>query len=73
MIARFVILLLVLAVVYAEKDYTADVNKLKANILDQKQNFYHGAYNKLAYISDSYGPRLWGSKALETVINWVKK
>ena len=31
---------------------------------DDKGPFYHGAYEKLAYISDTYGPRMWGSPAL---------
>jgi|LakMenEpi03Aug12_release.lakeMendotaPanAssembly.Ray.scaffolds.fasta_scaffold4416519_1 hypothetical protein len=41
-------------------DYTDVVNKLKTTIKDD-QNFTHSAYKRLAYISDTYGPRVWGS------------
>jgi hypothetical protein len=64
MTARFILLFLVLAAVHTEKDYTDDVKKLKSNIEDQKLDFYHSAYEKLAWISDTYGPRMWGSSAL---------
>jgi carboxypeptidase Q len=55
--------------VSGEKDYTDLVKSLKASIEDQKGIFYHSAYNRLAYISDTYGPRMWGSNTLETVIS----
>jgi hypothetical protein len=41
-------------------DYTDVVNKLKTTIKDD-QNFTQSAYKRLAYISDTYGPRVWGS------------
>lgn len=47
-------------------DYTEAVNKLKDAIT--QPNFKHKAYERLAYISDTYGPRLWGSAALEKTI-----
>ncbi len=50
----------------AEKDYTEFVNYLQAQI--QKEPFKHSAYDRLAYITDTYGPRMWGSVALEQVI-----
>ena len=68
---KLTILLLVLAAVHAEKDYTDDVKKLKANIEDKSQDFYHSAFKRLAYISDTYGPRMWGSPVLEMVITEV--
>jgi len=42
--------------------------KIKANIEDKDGDFYHKAYEHLAFISDSYGPRMWGSPVLEMVI-----
>ena len=40
-------------------------------IEDKNSNFYHSAYERLAYLSDTYGPRMWGSEALEQVIHEV--
>ena len=48
-----------------EKDYTDLVNKLNEDIKDNSSIFYHEAYKRLAYLSDTYGPRLWGSQPLE--------
>lgn len=59
---------LLLTAVSAEKDYTDFVKSLKTNIEDPKTDFYHSAYNRLAFISDTYGPRVWGSQTLEQVI-----
>ncbi len=47
------------------------LNKLKTAIQDKDGEFYHSAYKNLAYISDTYGPRLWGSQALEDVISKI--
>ncbi len=44
----------------AEKDYTNFVKDLQIKITQSP--FKHVAYQKLAYISDTYGPRMWGSK-----------
>jgi carboxypeptidase Q len=52
-----------------EKDYTDLVKSLKSSIEDQQGIFYHSAYTRLAYISDTYGPRMWGSIALESAIS----
>lgn len=69
MLKHFVLICLVLSIVAAEKDYTDLVGLLKKSINDQKGPYWHSAYNRLAYISDSFGPRLWGSKNLELVIS----
>ena len=62
---KLALLLLVLSVVQAdEKNYTDFVTSLKTNIENQTGDFYHSAYNRLAYISDTYGPRMWGSQAV---------
>jgi len=73
MICRLLIIGLVLSVVFAEKDYTDLVTFLKNKILDKNGPFYHSAYDRLAYIVDSYGPRLWGSQSLEMVISELTK
>ena len=63
----FAIFLLALAAC-VEIDYTETVNKLKDAINNKADKFYHKAYDRLAYISDTFGPRMWGSSALEKVI-----
>ena len=50
----------------AEKDYTDLVKNLQSKI--QTAPFKGSAYERLAYITDSYGPRMWGSNTLEQVI-----
>lgn len=65
-------LLLILVVIatitpgQAEKDYTDFVKDLKNKI--GMAPWKHSAYDRLAYIVDTYGPRMWGSVALEQVI-----
>jgi hypothetical protein len=48
--------------VFAEKDYTSAVKFLAAKM--ETPAFKGSAYNRLAFISDTYGPRMWGSVAL---------
>lgn len=50
----------------AEKDYTDFVKDLQQKI--QQAPYKHSAYDRLAYITDTYGPRMWGSMALEQCI-----
>ena len=50
----------------AEKDYTDFVKDLSNKI--KQSPFKHSAYDRLAYITDTYGPRMWGSMTLEQVI-----
>lgn len=69
MIRQVLLICLVIMLVSGEKDYTDLVKSLKASIEDKNGIFYHSAFNRLAYISDTYGPRMWGSNALETVIS----
>lgn len=49
-----------------EKDYTDFVNHLAEKI--NQDPWKHSAWNRLALITDSYGPRMWGSMVLEQVI-----
>ena len=51
----------------AEKDYTPFVKDLQQKI--QQAPFKGSAYERLAYITDTYGPRMWGSVVLEEVIH----
>ena len=60
------VLLALLPHIHAEKDYTDVVKTLQASI--GKAPWKGSAYNRLAYIVDTYGPRMWGSVALEQVI-----
>ena len=64
MVIRLTILLILLTAVCCEKDYTDFVKDLKKNIEDKDGPFYHHVYNTLAFISDTYGPRMWGSQQL---------
>lgn len=50
------------AVFAAEKDYTDFVKNLQEKI--NLPSFKGSAYERLAYITDSYGPRMWGSSTL---------
>jgi hypothetical protein len=71
----FIVALVLLAVcansarfktVTAEKDYTDFVTSLASKI--KQAPWKNSAYDRLAYITDSYGPRMWGSMTLEQVI-----
>lgn len=65
---RLLALVLCLLVVSAEKDYTDFVKTLQSSIQDTKGIFRHKAYERLANLSDTYGPRMWGSAVLESAI-----
>lgn len=65
-------LLLIVGVYTAEIDYTETVQKLQ-DAINNNADFHHKAYEHLAYISDTFGPRMWGSDALEKVILEVYK
>jgi carboxypeptidase Q len=71
MLVKLIVLVLVFTTLNAEKDYTDFVKFLKTQIENKNGPFYHSAYNRLAYISDTYGPRMWGSQVLEMVISEV--
>ena len=62
----FCLLIALLSAVSVEKDYTNFVKDLKDKI--GKAPFKGSAYNRLAYITDTYGPRMWGSMSLEQCI-----
>jgi hypothetical protein len=62
------LILLLVVLVSCEKDYTDFVTYLRDNIQNQSGIFYHKAYDRLAYLSDTWGPRMWGSAQLEEAI-----
>lgn len=62
---KLALVLALVLLVTCEKDYTDFVTYLRDNIKDQKGIFYHKAYDRLAYLSDTWGPRMWGSSQLE--------
>jgi len=62
----FIVILFIGAIIAsaysAEKDYIDFVKNLQAKI--KLPNFKGASYERLAYITDSYGPRMWGSNTL---------
>lgn len=60
------VLIFTQAVFSEEKDYTDFVKYLKEKI--NQTPFKGSAYKRLAFITDTYGPRMWGSTVLEQVI-----
>lgn len=72
LVSTFTIFLVLATIFAAEKNYTDFILDLKAKIRDPNNKlFHHAAYDRLAYISDSFGPRLWGSNTLEQVIHEI--
>mgnify|MGYP001163349035 CR=1 FL=1 len=65
------ILLLCSQVYTAEKNYTTFVNEIKQKITEP--SYKHSAWNRLAELTDNFGPRMWGSNVLEMAIDWMKK
>jgi hypothetical protein len=66
-----VICILLSCVNTEEKDYTQIAEFFTKTSKDTEHR--RSAYNRLAYISDTFGPRLWGSSALEDVISEIQK
>lgn len=61
--SKLTIVLLLLTLTLADEiDYTEFTNKIKDSITQAP--FKHSAWDRLAYITDSYGPRMWGSPVL---------
>lgn len=48
-------------------DYSKQVLKIYDAVTKNPQ-FRHASWNRLAYIVDTFGPRLWGGAALELAI-----
>lgn len=66
LIAILSLLIFTQAVISEEKDYTDFVKYLQEKI--NQTPFKGSAYKRLAFITDTYGPRMWGSTVLEQVI-----
>ena len=67
----FIGLLVLASCFLVEKDYTEDINMLITAMKTAK--FKGKSYERLAYLSDTYGPRMWGSPTLEMAIEEVRK
>jgi carboxypeptidase Q len=67
------ILLLLIQILSAEKNYTNVIQDLQAAINNSRLLYKHFAYDQLAYVVDTFGPRLWGSSNLEYVIDYMHK
>ena len=72
-VSILVLSLLIIATSAQAEDYTTIVQNLIDNMHNVSGLFHHAAYNRLALLSDTYGPRLWGSAALEKAIQEVYK
>ena len=59
-------LLLAVLAAAVEKDYTDFVVDLSSKI--KQAPWKHAAYDRLAYLTDTFGPRMWGSMVLEQAI-----
>ena len=71
MASRLKLILLVLPILLitianCETDYTTFVADLQAKI--NSAPYKHSAWDRLAYLTDTYGPRMWGSSVLEMAI-----
>lgn len=51
--------------------YVAFVQDLAAKI--KTPDFMHKSYERLAVMTDTFGPRMWGSQVLEMAIDHLKK
>lgn len=71
--SKIVLVLLLALAVFCEKDYSDFVTYLRDNIQNKSGIFYHKAYERLAYLSDTWGPRMWGSSQLEEAIRELQR
>ena len=44
------------------------IKLIKDSVEDPSSEFHGSSFNRLAYLVDTYGPRLWGSQSLELAI-----
>lgn len=66
-----IVCLLLVVAAMGETDYTPIVNDLKVKITQAP--WKHSSWDRLAYLTDTYGPRMWGSVVLEKAIDEMKK
>lgn len=57
---------------YPNDKYTLAVSKI-VNAISNNTDFKHKAYERTAFLVDTFGPRLWGSETLELAIEHLKK
>ena len=46
---------------------------MNSTIKNDRFSYKHYAYDQLAYVVDTYGPRMWGSTNLESAIDYMYK
>lgn len=63
-------LITVFAMYSSTANYTSIVEQIVSSV--NSKDFKHMAYQRTAYLVDTYGPRLWGSESLELAIDNVK-
>jgi hypothetical protein len=63
---RYIMFLLLAWLGACQDKYAAAVTKLRQAMLTSQ--FKHQSFDRLAYVVDTFGPRLWGSKSLELAI-----
>lgn len=47
----------------------SNFQKIKNAVKNETSPFHHASYKRLAYIVDTFGPRLWGSLSEQLAIN----
>ena len=47
-----------------ENIYNGNIELIRTTVKSENSELHHLAYNRLAYIVDSFGPRMWGSKSM---------
>jgi carboxypeptidase Q len=57
----------------AVRNYSADVERIVGAVAANNSVLHHAAYERLSYISDTWGPRLWGSNTLEEVLREMER
>jgi carboxypeptidase Q len=53
-------------------DYS-DILRLINQTVSNNSNFTSASYNRLAYVVDTFGPRLWGSENLQAAIDYMNQ
>lgn len=73
-VTSFIVLtisVMLIGLVSCDTDYAAVVADLGNKI--KQAPYKHSAWNRLAYLTDTYGPRMWGSAVLELAIKDMEK
>ncbi|CAD8186171.1 unnamed protein product [Paramecium pentaurelia] len=49
------------------------IQQIREQIKNPQSQYYHSAYNRLAYYVDTFGPRLWGSENMADAVDALYK